>query len=135
MKKFNVWKPEKSELQRFEDDRGIIADIFYKESINHVAILSSKKNSVRGNHYHKATTQHTMIIRGVMQYWYKSLEQDAKVSSITLFEGDIISSPPNQVHALLALEDYECLVFTEGVRGGEDYEKDTFRVLESIIPE
>jgi hypothetical protein len=46
----------------------------------------------------------------------------------------MVTSHPNEIHTLEFLDaTSECIVFTEGPRGGVDYEKDTFRV-ESIIP-
>ena len=41
----------------FEDNRGAIRDILVKEKIDFVTIIFNKKNSVRGNHYHKKTVQ------------------------------------------------------------------------------
>ena len=134
MEKFNIWDNNKSNLEKFEDERGIISDIFYKENINHVAIISSKKESVRGNHWHKFTIQHTLVTKGKMEYWYKPVDSDEKPKSLILNEGDMISTPPNQIHALLAVSDNETMIFTEGPRGGADYENDTFRVEKSIIP-
>ena len=40
----------------FKDKRGSISDIFYNENIQHVAIIKSKPNVLRGNHFHKKTT-------------------------------------------------------------------------------
>ena len=37
----------------FKDKRGSITDIFYKKNIQHVAIIDSKPNVRRGDHYHK----------------------------------------------------------------------------------
>ena len=56
----NVWKDIKEPLEIYEDNRGAIADIFYKENIEHVAIIKSKKGVRRGDHYHKETTQHIL---------------------------------------------------------------------------
>ena len=50
--KINIFKKK-----IFRDTRGIIADVIYKNQINHIGYISSKKNSIRGNHYHKKTSQ------------------------------------------------------------------------------
>ena len=60
----NIYKEQKSPLELFTDNRGIITDIFYKEDIHHVAQIDSKPNVIRGNHYHKETTQHMLMISG-----------------------------------------------------------------------
>ena len=63
-------------LEIHSDERGSIADyIFYNAKVNHVAIIKSEPNSIRGNHYHKETTQHILITKGSLEYWYKKLIQ------------------------------------------------------------
>jgi quercetin dioxygenase-like cupin family protein len=53
---------------------------------------------------------------------------DGPLESETLVVGDMIESPPNERHALHALEDSVLLIITRGPRGGKNYEDDTFRV-------
>ena len=61
------------------------------------------------------------------------LDRKKNSKSIEVFEGDIISTPPMEIHALEIGEDgNQFIVFSSGLRGGKDYEDDTFRV-ESII--
>ncbi len=134
MKKKNAWKDVEPPLESHEDERGKIADIFYKDNIEHVSIIKSRKGVVRGNHYHKDTVQHTLITKGAIEYWYKPLGSDEPAKCEILRVGDIIKTPTNEVHALRMIEDNEFVVFTEGKRGGKDYESDTFRVKPSIIP-
>ena len=68
----------------FKDKRGTISDIFYKKNIQHVAIIKSKPNARRGDHYHKKTTQWMYITQGSLEYWYKPLKYkgEAKKKSI-----------------------------------------------------
>jgi quercetin dioxygenase-like cupin family protein len=133
MKNKNIWFPPESPLELHEDNRGKIVDIFYKKNINHVAVVQSVKGSVRGNHYHRLTTQHMLITKGSLEYWHKPLNSELDAECVLLKEGDFVSTPPNEIHALNIVEDNEFVVFTEGVRGGKDYEQDTFRLDESII--
>ena len=63
MQKKNVYEDVEAPLERHEDDRGIIADIFYKSGIDHVAIIRSNAGAVRGNHYHEVSTQHMLITK------------------------------------------------------------------------
>ena len=62
----------------FKDKRGSITDIFYKKNIQHVAIIDSKPNVRRGDHYHKKTTQWMYITKGSLEYWYKPLKSKKK---------------------------------------------------------
>ena len=68
----------------FKDKRGTIMDIFYKKNIQHVAIIKSKPNVRRGDHYHKKTTQWMYITQGYLEYWYKSLNSKKKPKMKTL---------------------------------------------------
>jgi quercetin dioxygenase-like cupin family protein len=133
MKNKNIWSLPEAPLELHEDSRGKIVDIFYKKNINHVAVVQSVKGSVRGNHYHKMTTQHMLITKGSLEYWHKPLGSDQDAECVLLEEGDFVSTPPNEIHALNIVEDNEFVVFTEGIRGGKDYESDTFRLNENII--
>jgi dTDP-4-dehydrorhamnose 3,5-epimerase-like enzyme len=116
------------------DNRGYIADVFYKHSIDHVAVIDTVAGSIRGNHYHKLSTQHMLITKGSLEYWYKGVDESKTAECVLLREYDFVSTPPGEVHALRMLEDNQFIVFTEGLRGGVDYEQDTYRT-DSIIPE
>lgn len=134
MKKINIYNPNNGNgLEVHEDNRGTIADVFYGTSINHVCVIKSNPNAVRGNHYHKKTVQHTLLIKGKMEYAWKKADSTDPAQSVVLEIGDLVTSEPNEIHTLKFLdEESECVVFTEGPRGGVDYESDTFRV-NSII--
>lgn len=117
-----------------QDDRGNISDIFYNHPVDHVAVINSKKGTFRGDHYHKFTTQHIYMTKGSLRYYYRKVDEgNDKVKSIIVREGELVTTPPNEIHALEILEDNQFLAFSEGKRGGEDYESDTFRVTPSIM--
>jgi len=134
MKKYNVFANENSGLEIHNDERGRIADAFFDTNINHVAIIDSVKGAVRGNHFHKETVQSILIIRGSLEYWYKNLDDDSPAQFTIAIEGDVITSGKNEIHAMRMLEhNTQFIAFTEGVRGGKNYEKDTYRIVNSII--
>ena len=118
----------------FRDKRGTIMDIFYKKNIQHVAIIKSKPNVRRGDHYHKKTTQWMYITKGSLEYWYKSLSSKARPKMKLLTVGDLVETPPNEMHALkIGKNGNEFIVFTMGKRGGKDYENDTYRFKPTLI--
>ena len=134
MIKWNIWENEDINLELHEDERGKIKDIFYKKNINHVAIIDSKANVVRGNHFHKSSTQYILILSGGLEYWYKNAHSSDESKYVNLYEGDIVSTPPNEIHALnIHITGCRFMAFSEGLRGGKDYESDTFRIDPSII--
>jgi dTDP-4-dehydrorhamnose 3,5-epimerase-like enzyme len=129
-----IWeeKPEEP-LERHEDDRGSIVDLFYDDNIEHVAVVNSEPNTLRGNHYHKESTQHMLMTRGYLDYWYKPVGSTEPARVVRAHAGTLVSTPPNEIHALvIGPEGNTFVVFSEGIRGGKDYESDTFRV-ESIV--
>lgn len=117
-----------------QDERGSISDIFYNHPIDHIAIINSKKGAFRGDHYHKFTTQHILMTKGSLRYYYRNVnEGNDKVKSVVVKESEMVTTGPNEVHALEILEDNQFIAFSEGKRGGKDYESDTFRVFPSIM--
>ena len=57
-----------------------------------------------------------------------------KVSQLILKKGDLVKSKFNEIHAFKTLSKKSVmLALTAGIRGGKDYEKDTFRVNSIII--
>jgi dTDP-4-dehydrorhamnose 3,5-epimerase-like enzyme len=118
------------------DARGTISDILYKTEINHAAIIESKQGGlIRGNHYHKATTQHIFITKGSLRYWYQPVDKSEPVKSVVVKEYEMVSTPPYEIHALEILEPNQFVVFSHGIRGGDDYESDTFRVPPILTPD
>ena len=118
----------------FKDKRGTIMDIFYKENIQHVAIIKSKPNVRRGDHYHKKTTQWMYITKGSLEYWYKPISSKAKSKMKLLKVGDLVETPPYEMHALKICKNGNgFIVFTMGKRGGKDYEEDTYRFEPTLI--
>ena len=110
----------------FKDDRGEIIDLLENENINAVTIITFKRGAVRGNHYHKQTTQWNYVMAGRI----KLVSQDPgeAVVETVMNSGDFVATGPNVRHALVGLEDSTLMVFTKGPRGGKEYESDTYRL-------
>jgi quercetin dioxygenase-like cupin family protein len=100
----------------YKDKRGIINDIVVGKNWS-VTYISFKKGAVRGNHYHKKTTQTDYIISGRLLYNNRPVKR-----------GDIITIAPGEIHAYTALEDSEMMSICSGVRVGDNYAKDTYKV-------
>jgi dTDP-4-dehydrorhamnose 3,5-epimerase-like enzyme len=133
MKKFNIYDKDNDGLEVHVDDRGVIADVFFSTNINHVALITSTPNVIRGNHYHKESTQSILIVRGSLEYWYKNANSIEDAKFVIAKVGDVVTSDPSEIHTLrIGVDGCDFLAFTVGKRGGSDYEADTYRV-ESII--
>ena len=116
----------------FEDDRGTIKDVLIRQPIDAITIIRSKKGVVRGNHFHKDTTQWVYVQSGQLQ----SLTQKDNEPVVEQFinPGDLLVAEPWEKHVLVAIEDSEFFVFTRGPRGGDSYENDTFRLETPLEP-
>ena len=129
MKVINIYKEGNEGLEIHSDERGSIVDIFYNTQINHVAIINSSPSIIRGNHYHKETTQHILITEGELEYWYQPLDSEDLPQMYLAKKGDLITTSPYEIHTLKITEKGNTfIVFSEGKRGGSNYESDTFRV-------
>lgn len=117
-------------MDRFEDYRGVIQDIFGADTIDgpidSVTRITTLVGAVRGNHYHEHTTQWTLVLNG-------RLLMASGASRSQMGPGEIVKHTPGMPHAWQALENCECLVFTRGPRSGEDYESDTIRLEEPLL--
>jgi len=122
----------------FIDERGSIWDFLTNDKINHVGFFTSKKKSIRGQHYHKEQKQYTLVLRGQVSITTKNLlDENAKIEKFELSEMEMVLFPPYCYHSIEALEDSECLVLTSKSRQGLRYEEDTIRVknIENFVLE
>ena len=113
------------------DSRGLIIDLLEKKKINSITFITQKKGKIRGNHYHKKTIQWNYLLKG--KILLVAQKGNHPIKKIILKVGDIVVTEKNEKHAIKALKNSEFLVFTQGPRGGKDYEKDTYRLLSPII--
>jgi len=114
-----------------KDNRGLIIDLLENKKVNSITFITQKKGKVRGNHFHKNTIQWNYVIKGKIELYTQKKNSTAKKT--TLLKGEIAETSKNEKHAIKALKDSEFLVFTQGPRGGKNYEKDTFRLLKPLI--
>jgi len=115
----------------FKDKRGLIIDLLEKKNVNAITLITQKKGQIRGNHYHKKTIQWNYLLKGKLELFAK--KKNKKLKKIVLSEGDLVETSKNESHAIRALKDSKFLVFTQGPRGGKEYENDTFRLTEPLI--
>ena len=66
-----------------EDSRGYILDIFVKDPKDHCTIVTFNKNAIRGNHFHKKSTQYSFILEGEL------LMITSKVNNMGIFNNKI----------------------------------------------
>ena len=115
----------KSIKPAFEDERGIIANIL-EEPITHVAIITSKKGSIRANHYHPKQVQYVYLVSGKYEDVSKDLTlKNAKMQTRTILAGDLVITPPMVAHAMRFLENSVLLNLTTGNRDSDKFDEHT----------
>lgn len=115
----------------FKDNRGIIMDLLEKKNINAITLITQNKGKVRGNHYHKKTIQWNYLLKG--KILIVAVKNGKKSKIILNKKGDLVETTKKEFHAIKALKNAEYLVFTQGPRGGKEYENDTFRLKKPIL--
>jgi quercetin dioxygenase-like cupin family protein len=114
---------------RFEDHRGVIQDLLVTP-LDGVTEIRTVRGAIRGNHFHKATTQWTYIASGRMLI---VTDSPAGRQERVYGPGEMACEEPGTSHAWHALEDTVCVVFSRGPRTGEAYESDTFRLETPLL--
>jgi|TARA_Y100000294_G_C8515753_1_gene320752 dTDP-4-dehydrorhamnose 3,5-epimerase-like enzyme len=115
----------------YKDKRGFIMDLLEKKKINAITYITQNKGKVRGNHFHKKTTQWNYLMKGKIKVVAK--KKNKKIKEMILLKGDLVVTSSNESHAIKAIKYSEYLVFTQGPRGGKEYENDTFRLTKPLI--
>lgn len=108
----------------FKDDRGEIYNLF-EGRIEHVAMITSKKGTVRANHYHKEDLQYIYLISGAYESHCCPVDEPENKQVLQVKAGDIVETPPLIAHAQYFTEDSVFLAFTTRQREEGKYEQDT----------
>ena len=121
----------------FKDKRGKIFDIFVNSPKDHCALITSKKGAVRGNHFHKKSTQFTFILNGKFRFYRAKVNKTGqiveKVRRKIVTKNEFIVHPPYEAHTFVAVsKNTTILAFACGKRGGSYYEDDTFRLKKKL---
>lgn len=115
----------------FQDERGLIIDIVENIPFEHATMIYTKKGATRGNHYHKKSIQYIFVIKGRLRSLTQKVGED-EVRIDPVEENDLIIHEPLEAHAYIAEEDTFFLVLTKGIRGGTQFEKDTYRLVKPL---
>ena len=106
-------------------------DLLEKKNINAITLITQNKGKVRGNHYHKKTIQWNYLLKG--KILIVAVKNGKKSKIVLNKKGDLVETSKKEFHAIKALKNAEYLVFTQGPRGGKEYENDTFRLKKPIL--
>tara|TARA_B100000029_G_C17313461_1_gene865279 strand:+ start:24 stop:431 length:408 start_codon:yes stop_codon:yes gene_type:complete len=112
----------------FNDKRGKIINIS-NELFRSCALIKSKKNSIRANHYHKKDWHYCYVLKGKIAYYYRQRKPNAKIKKMIINEGELFFTPPMVDHAMKFLKNTDFITLGRGSRTKINYDKDTHKVI------
>lgn len=115
------------------DDRGIIEQLS-KEGYDSVLRITSKKGTVRANHYHRKDSHVCYVVKGKIRYVEQDLLPDGSVNTAApqrewiIEQGQCFYTPPMVAHAMEFVEDTEFLAISPRTGDSKEYETDLIRI-------
>ena len=109
------------------EDRGII-QMLIDFPIASALVITSKKGTTRGNHYHLEDDHYSYLESGKIEYFSRPVGS-SEAPNVTMIEpGQMFYSPPMVEHTMKFLEDSKFYVFAKRNRDQESYEADVVRI-------
>lgn len=111
-----------------DDERGCIERLAVGDYTS-VLRITSKKGTVRANHYHQHDSHTCYLAKGKIEYVTRSVTKTAApLERVIITPGQLFYTPPMLVHAMVFLEDSEFYCFTPRSGNQTEYENDVIRV-------
>lgn len=111
----------------FIDERGIISDLL-NENVSNVGLITTEKDAIRANHYHKLSTQYSYILSGKFEVLLAPSDNPRNVKKVLVNAGEIIIVPPNVIHRFKAIERAVMIDMVSESRAGTGFEDDVYRI-------
>jgi nucleoside-diphosphate-sugar epimerase/SAM-dependent methyltransferase len=108
--------------KEYIDYRGKISNYELSEPINLIGHITSKKNTIRANHYHPVQEQKVLLIKGQYISVYQDLMSENKLKTTHLInENECIVTKPNVAHTMIFTKDSTLLNLVRGEREHKNY--------------
>lgn len=105
----------------FVDARGAIENYDLVVPVNMANIFTSKKGSLRANHFHPEQLQQVLVVSGKYISVYRDLTlPNAPLKSHVVKAGDLVITPAMVAHCMIFIEDSVCINL---VGGNRDHDK------------
>lgn len=113
--------------KEFGDARGSIRPLA-DEEMKSAVLITSKKGSIRANHYHKTDWHYCYVISGSIDYYFRPVGSQQPPKHVIVKTGQIFFTPPMIEHAMCFPEDTAFVCLGRNSRAQEVYEADVVRV-------
>lgn len=111
----------------FADSRGSLQPLV-DGSIGSAVLISSKKDAVRANHYHRTDWHYCYVIAGSIEYFHRPSGSEQEPQRILVTAGQMFFTPPMTEHTMVFPEDTVFLTLGRNPRDQESYEADVVRI-------
>ncbi len=109
------------------DERGEIIPLV-DAPIQSAVMITSKKGTVRANHYHKTDWHYCYVLSGRIEYYHRPTGTDGEPERVVVEAGQLFFTPPMDDHAMVFLEDTVFLTLGRNPRDRQSYESDVVRI-------
>ena len=111
----------------FVDARGAIQPLV-DEMMKSAVMITSKKGSLRANHYHKTDWHYCYVVSGCIEYYHRPTGSTEEPECLIVKAGEMVFTPPMVDHAMTFPEDTTFLTLSRNPRDQASYEADVVRV-------
>ncbi len=111
----------------FVDARGEIqplVDLMMESAV----LITSKKGTLRANHYHKTDWHYCYVLEGCIEYYHRPTGSDAEPECVAVEAGKMVFTPPMVDHGMKFPEDTTFLTLSRNPRDQQSYEADVVRI-------
>jgi quercetin dioxygenase-like cupin family protein len=111
----------------FVDARGEIQPLVDMD-MKSCVLITSKKGSVRANHYHKTDWHFCYVLKGLIEYYHRPHGSTEPAKRVVIKQGQMFFTPPMVDHAMVFAENTVFLTLGRNSRSQEVYEADVERI-------
>lgn len=111
----------------FVDARGEIIPLVDAE-MKSCVLITSKKGTVRANHYHKTDWHYCYVLEGEIEYHWRPVDTKEPAKKKIIKKGELFYTGPMLEHAMVFLTDTVFLTLGGNPRDQYHYEQDLVRV-------
>ena len=106
----------------YVDERGKISNHELTEPINLIGLISSKKGTMRANHYHPQQEQKCLFTKGqIIEVFQDLLNPNSPKTTQVVNQGELSVIKPNVAHTMVFSKDTVFLNLVRGEREHENY--------------
>ena len=109
------------------DNRGSIIPVV-DEKMESCVIITSKKGTVRANHFHKTDWHYCYLTEGEIDYFWRSTGDKKDPKKVTIKPGQCFFTPPMVDHAMVFTKDSSFICLGRNPRDQATYEADITRI-------